>query len=163
MAGVDSVVSLAYKLTGPIRKKAMDVLGINTKGKPGRSGDGIVVGRDRVRIEKKLNQLKGGGKALGAAAIIHELLGINTVADGSIKKDGVNYTFVPVKPKANRANSQGGRTAAQAKASAKKKLPMPKTLPKSKPKPKVKNTSMFDTTGTLPGKTITDKRKKGNK
>ena len=166
MAGVDSVVSLAYKLTGPIRKKAMDVLGINTKGKPGRSGDGIVVGRDRVRIEKKLNQLKGGGKALGAAAIIHELLGINTVADGSIKKDGANYTFVPVKPKANRANSQGGRTAAQAKAASKKpapkkKLPMPKTLPKSKPKKKAKNTSMFDTTGTLPGKTITDKRKKG--
>lgn len=43
----------------------------------------------------------------------------------------------------------------------KKKLPMPKTLPKSKPKRKAKNTSMFDTTGTLPGNTITDKRKKG--
>ena len=44
---------------------------------------------------------------------------------------------------------------------AKEKLPMPKTLPKSKPKKKAKNTSMFDTTGTMPGNTITDKRKKG--
>ena len=118
MAGVDSVVSLVYKLTGPIRKKAMNALGINPAGRPGRSGDGIVVGRDRVKIENKINQLKGGGKALGAAAIIHELLGINTAADGSIRKDGANYKFVPVKPKAK----------------AKKTLPMPKTLPKSKPK-----------------------------
>jgi len=49
------------------------------------------------------------------------------------------------------------------KATTKKKLPMPKTLPKSKPKQKSKNDSMFDTTGTLPGNTITDKRKKGKK
>ena len=61
MAGVDGVVSLAFKLTGPIRRKAMNALGINPAGRPGRSGDGIVVGRDRVKIEKKINQLKGGG------------------------------------------------------------------------------------------------------
>ena len=126
MAGVDSVVSLVYKLTGPIRKKAMNALGINPAGKPGRSGDGIVVGRDRVQIENKINQLKGGGKALGAAAIIHELLGINTAADGSIRKDGANYKFVPVKPKA-----KAKKTLPKSKP---KTLPMPKTLPKSKPK-----------------------------
>lgn len=98
--------------------------------------------------------------AYGIADMVHDFLGISKLADGTILKD----------PKANRAKSQGGRTAAQAKAAskkpvAKKKLPMPKTLPKSKPKPKkkAKNTSMFDTTGTLPGKTITDKRKKGKK
>ena len=91
--------------------------------------------------------------AYGIADMVHDLLGISKLADGTILKD----------PKVNRAKSQGGRTAAQAKASAKKKLPMPKTLPKSKPKlkPKAKNTVVFDTTGTLPGKTITDKRKKG--
>lgn len=140
MAGVDSVVSLAYKLTGPIRKKAMDALGINPAGKPGRSGDGIVVGRDRVKIENKINQLKGGGKALGAAAIIHELLGINTVADGSIKKDGANYKFVPVKPAA--------KPKAKTDPRKDKQIPLPKrkpkkpkskvTPPKPKPKPKKK-------------------------
>tara|TARA_R100000654_G_scaffold69637_1_gene99308 strand:+ start:1001 stop:1468 length:468 start_codon:yes stop_codon:yes gene_type:complete len=130
MAGVDSVVSLAYKLTGPIRRKAMNALGINPAGKPGRSGDGIVVGRDRVRIENKINQLKGGGKALGAAAIIHELLGINTVADGSIKKDGANYKFVPVTPKP--------KTKAKTKPDPRKdkQIALPKRKPK-KPKSKV--------------------------
>tara|TARA_R110002073_G_C9028996_1_gene541700 strand:- start:11 stop:526 length:516 start_codon:yes stop_codon:yes gene_type:complete len=93
--------------------------------------------------------------AYGIADMVHDFLGISKLADGTILKD----------PKANRAKSQGGRTAAQAKAAskkpaAKKKLPMPKTLPKSKPKKKAKKTSMFDTTGTLPGQTITDKRKK---
>ena len=130
MAGVDSVVSLAYKLTGPIRRKAMNALGINPAGKPGRSGDGIVVGRDRVRIENKINQLKGGGKALGAAAIIHELLGINTVADGSIRKYGANYKFVPVTPKP--------KTKAKTKPDPRKdkQIALPKRKPK-KPKSKV--------------------------
>ena len=35
-----------------------------------------------------------------------------------------------------------------------KKKPLPKTLPKPKPKPKKKNGVRFDTTGTLPGRTI---------
>jgi outer membrane biosynthesis protein TonB len=140
MAGVDSVISLAFKLTGPIRKKAMNALGINPAGKPGRSGDGIVVGRDRVKIEKKINQLKGGGKALGAAAIIHELLGINTVADGSIRKDGDNYKFVPVKPKAKVKPKSDPRKDKQITLPKRKpKKPKSKvTPPKPKPKPKPK-------------------------
>jgi outer membrane biosynthesis protein TonB len=136
MAGVDSVVSLAYKLTGPIRKKAMDALGINPAGKPGRSGDGIVVGRDRVKIENKINQLKGGGKALGAAAIIHELLGINTVADGSIKKDGANYKFVPVKPKAKTDPRKDKQITLPKRKPKKPKSTVTPPKPKPKQRPK---------------------------
>ena len=39
-----------------------------------------------------------------------------------------------------------------------KKKPLPKTLPKPKPKPKKKNGVTFDTTGTLPGRTIRKKK-----
>ena len=39
-----------------------------------------------------------------------------------------------------------------------KKKPLPKTLPKPKPKPKKKNGVRFDTTGTLPGRTIRKKK-----
>ena len=44
---------------------------------------------------------------------------------------------------------------------ARKEAPTPKVLPKSKPKPKPKKKSSgvsFDTTGTLPGKTIKGKK-----
>tara|TARA_R110000772_G_scaffold238411_1_gene350408 strand:+ start:160 stop:708 length:549 start_codon:yes stop_codon:yes gene_type:complete len=68
--------------------------------------------------------------AYGIANMVHDFLGISKLADGTILKD----------PKANRAKSQGGRTAAQAKGSSKKvdarsdKKKKAISVPKQKPK-----------------------------
>ena len=86
MVTVDKLLSAIYKLSKPLQEKALKKLGLSTTGKPGRKGDGIIVGRDRVRIEKKIDQLKGGAKGVGAAAIIHELLGISSVGDATMPK-----------------------------------------------------------------------------
>jgi len=169
-----SVADQLAQLTGRTLNKLGNKLGMSKDALNGMSMDQIraAIGTTSQRVwknkQKDTNRRVGtaglagvGGGSLatyGIVDFIHDMspIPISKVADGTLRK----------KPKANRANSQGGRTAAQAKAASKKpapkkKLPMPKTLPKSKPKKKAKNTSMFDTTGTLPGKTITDKRKKG--
>ena len=106
---------------------------------------------------RNTNRRVGAAAATGAAAygvgdFIHDMLGISSVADGTLSASERSKS-VKKKPT--------GMSDRKKKPVAKKKLPMPKTLPKSKPKKKAKKTSMFDTTGTLPGKTITDKRKKG--
>ena len=80
MASVDKVVSAVYKLSAPLREKALKALGLSTKGAPGRKGDGIIVGRDRVRVQKKVDQLAGGAKGITVAAILHELLGIKSTS-----------------------------------------------------------------------------------
>jgi hypothetical protein len=67
--------------------------------------------------------------AYGIADMVHDFLGISKLADGTILKDS----------KANRAKSQGGRTAAQAKSAPKKPTAKKKPMPLPKPKPKKYN------------------------
>lgn len=114
----DKVLGGIFRLSKPMQEKAFKALGISTKGLPGRSSKnaGIVVGKDRVKIEKKINQIKGGAKATGvltAGAIINELLGIKTAADATAKpsKKPISNTKSPTK-----------------------KPPVPKKKPATKPK-----------------------------
>ena len=65
MASVSGVISAINKLSKPLQKKVAKKLGIDVEGRPGRKSDSIVVGKDRVAAEKKINKLIGGG--IGAA------------------------------------------------------------------------------------------------
>jgi len=150
MVTVDKLLSAIYKLSKPLQEKALKKLGLSTAGKPGRKGDGIVVGRDRVRIEKKIDQLKGGAKGVGAAAIIHELLGISSAGDATMPKAKAEENKSTRKTESYEP-APGTVFAPKEGTSKRKEPPTPKKLPKRKPKPKSENTNgvKFDTTGTL--------------
>lgn len=79
-------------LTKPMQEKVLKKLGLSTKGLPGRTSkkDGITVGKDRVKIEKKIDKLIGGGIGAGgtvaaysASDFINDLLGIKEAGKGS--------------------------------------------------------------------------------
>ena len=93
------VMKAINNLTKPMQEKVLKKLGLSTKDLPGRTSKeaGITVGKQRVKIEKKIDQLKGGGKALvgvGAVAaaysagdFINDLLGIKKTGDGTLRAD----------------------------------------------------------------------------
>jgi hypothetical protein len=86
-------------LTKPMQEKVLKKLGLSTKDLPGRTSKeaGITVGKQRVKVEKKIDQLIGGGKTLvgvGAVAaaysasdFINDLLGIKKTGDGTLRAD----------------------------------------------------------------------------
>ena len=57
MASISGVINAINKLSKPLQKKVAKKLGIDVEGKPGRKTDSIVVGKDRVAAEKKINKL----------------------------------------------------------------------------------------------------------
>jgi len=148
MVSLDKVIRAAYKMSEPLREKALKALGLSTKGKPGRKGDGIIVGRDRVRAQKKIDQIAGGAKGITAAAILHELLGISSTSKDADKvptmadikaaqaDDPRKDRGTPTIPRDAIAPSEGrSDSAPMSKPTPKpKRKPMPKTLPKPKPK-----------------------------
>jgi hypothetical protein len=89
-------------LTKPMQEKVLKKLGLSTKDLPGRTSKeaGITVGKQRVKVEKKIDQLIGGGKTLvgvGAVAaaysasdFINDLLGIKKTGDGTLRADERN-------------------------------------------------------------------------
>ena len=66
---VTGVIRAINNLTKPLQEKALKKLGLSTKGLPGRTSDkaGITVGKDRRKIEKKIDKLKGGAVGAGGA------------------------------------------------------------------------------------------------
>ena len=151
----DKTPSLTSKVGGKVNK----VFGgkpVNNKS-PGVEKGTATVGKARQAGNKTGTKVLVGAAAVGGAIgkTAYDKL-TEPQKSKFVKTDDGKY--VP-KSKTNKVDPRQDRKATTNKP--KKELPMPKTLPKSKPKPKANNTSMFDTTGTLPGKTITDKRKKG--
>jgi len=142
MVSLDKVIRAAYKMSEPLREKALKALGLSTKGKPGRKGDGIIVGRDRVRAQKKIDQIAGGAKGITAAAILHELLGISSTSKDADKvptMDDIKSARMtdPRKDSPPKTAPSEGRSdsAPMSKPTPKpKRKPMPKTLPTPKPK-----------------------------
>jgi len=91
-----SVMRAINKLTKPMQEKVLKKLGLSTKGLPGRTSkkDGITVGKDRVKIEKKIDKLVGGGIGVGgtvaaytAGDLINDLLGIKKMGDGTLRAE----------------------------------------------------------------------------
>jgi len=87
-----SVMRAINNLTKPMQEKVLKKLGLSTKGLPGRTSkkDGITVGKDRVKIEKKIDKLVGGAVGVGgtvaaytAGDFINDLLGIKGAGKGS--------------------------------------------------------------------------------
>ena len=87
-----SVMKAINNLTKPMQEKVLKKLGLSTKGLPGRTSkkDGITVGKDRVKIEKKIDKLVGGAVGVGgtvaaytAGDFINDLLGIKKAGKGS--------------------------------------------------------------------------------
>ena len=87
---VTGVIRAINNLTKPLQEKALKKLGLSTKGLPGRTSDkaGITVGKDRRKIEKKIDKLKGGAVGAGgvvaaysASDFINDLLGIKKTKD----------------------------------------------------------------------------------
>ena len=90
------VMRAINKLTKPMQEKVLKELGLSTKGLPGRTSkkDGITVGKDRVKIEKKIDKLVGGGIGVGgtvaaftAGDFINYLLGIKKMGDGTLRAE----------------------------------------------------------------------------
>jgi len=89
---VTGVLRAINKLSEPMQEKVLKKLGLSTKGLPGRTSkkDGITVGKDRVKIEKKIDKLVGGAVGVGgtvaaytAGDFINDLLGIKGAGKGS--------------------------------------------------------------------------------
>jgi len=165
-----SVADQLAQLTGRTLNKLGNKLGMSKDALDGMSMDQIraAIGTTSQRVwknkQKDTNRRVGtaglagvGGGSLatyGIVDFIHDMspIPISKVADGTLRKN----------PKANRAKSQGGRTAAQAKAASKKpvakkapkkkapkkKMAIPKTLPKSKPNRSNVTWQYTDKTGT---------------
>jgi len=74
-----------------------------------------------------------GAAAYGVADFLHDMLGISSVADGTLS---ASERAKSAKKKPTGMSDKKKKPVA--KKPTKKKLPMPKTLPKSKPKPKAK-------------------------
>ena len=137
MASVSGVISAINKLSKPLQRRIAKKLGIDVEGKPGRKTDSIVVGKDRVAAEKKINKLIGGGigaggtvAALSVGDIINELLGIKKMGDATLTA-------------ADKRKAMMGKAQAETKTKGVKK-PEKKTPPKltkddmptTRPKPK---------------------------
>ena len=123
MASVSGVISAINKLSKPLQKKVAKKLGIDVEGRPGRKSDSIVVGKDRVAAEKKINKLIGGGigaggtvAALSVGDIINELLGIKKMGDATLTE-------------ADKRKAMMGKAQAETKTKGVKK-PEKKTPPK---------------------------------
>ena len=120
------VMRAINKLTKPLQEKVLKELGLSTKGLPGRTSkkDGITVGKDRVKIEKKIDKLVGGGIGVGgtvaaytAGDFINDLLGIKKMGEGTLRAEE--------KKKVGKSNSE-------TKTNTKKKV-VKKTPPKAPP------------------------------
>ena len=123
MASVSGVISAINKLSKPLQKKVAKKLGIDVEGRPGRKSDSIVVGKDRVAAEKKINKLIGGGigaggtvAALSVGDIINDLLGIKKMGDATLTE-------------ADKRKAMMGKAQAETKTKGVKK-PEKKTPPK---------------------------------
>ena len=89
------VMRAISNLTAPMREKVLKKLGLSTKGLPGRTSKkaGITVGKDRLKIEKKIDRYKGrletagvgaaGIAAYSASDFIRDILGIKGAGKGS--------------------------------------------------------------------------------
>ena len=144
MASVSGVISAINKLSKPLQKKVAKKLGIEVEGKPGRKSDSIVVGKDRVAAEKKINKLIGGGigaggtvAALSVGDIINELLGIKKMGDATLTE-------------ADKRKAMMGKAQAETKTKGvkkpEKKTP-PKIADKDLPKPRPKKQFMKEKSG----------------
>ena len=134
MASVSGVISAINKLSKPLQRRIAKKLGIDVEGKPGRKTDSIVVGKDRVAAEKKINKLIGGGigaggtvAALSVGDVINELLGIKKMGDATLTEAD--------KRKAMIGKAQAETTTTKTKKKTPPKLTkddMPTTRPKTK-------------------------------
>ena len=137
MISIDKVIRAAYRISEAVGEKALKALGVSTKGKPGRKGDGIIVGRDRVRAQKKIDQIAGGAKGITAAAILHELLGISSTSKDADKVP----TIADIKaaqaddPRKDRGTPAVPRDAIAPREGKSDSSPMSKPTPKPTPKP----------------------------
>ena len=134
MANIINIISAINKLSKPLREKISKKLGLSQKNLPGRKSDSIVVGKDRVKVEKKVNQLVGAGKLGGAGLavysvsdIINDLLGIKKLADATLSEAD--------KRKARLGKAQAETTTTKTKKKSPPKI-ADKDLPKSRPKKK---------------------------
>ena len=143
MASISGVINAINKLSKPLQKKVAKKLGIDVEGKPGRKTDSIVVGKDRVAAEKKINRLIGGGigaggtvAALSVGDVINELLGIKKMGDATLTE-------------ADKRKAMIGK--AQAETTTTKKKTSPKLtkddMPTTRPKPKTKKQFMKERSG----------------
>ena len=143
MASISGVINAINKLSKPLQKKIAKKLGIDVEGKPGRKSDSIVVGKDRVAAEKKINRLIGGGigaggtvAALSVGDVINELLGIKKMGDATLTE-------------ADKRKAMIGK--AQAETTTTKKKTSPKLtkddMPTTRPKPKTKKQFMKERSG----------------
>lgn len=151
-------------LTAPMREKVLKKLGLSTKGLPGRTSKkaGITVGKDRLKIEKKIDKYKGAAVGAGttvaaytASDFINDILGIKGAGKGS--------TFTPQEKlkmkKAQAKNNLQGKS--ESISTVKKKTPpkiADKDLPKRRPKKKNGVTFEFET---IPKGKAGTKRNKG--
>ena len=136
-------------LTAPMREKVLKKLGLSTKGLPGRTSKkaGITVGKDRLKIEKKIDRYKGrletagvgaaGIAAYSASDFIRDILGIKGAGKGS--------TFTQQeKLKMKQAQAETKNKPTVKKKTTDKELP--KILPKPRPKNKKKGVTFeFET------------------
>ena len=120
------VMRAINKLTKPMQEKVLKKLGLSTKGLPGRTSkkDGITVGKDRVKIEKKIDKLVGGGIGVGgtvaaytAGDFINDLLGIKKMGDGTLRAE---------------EKKKVGKSKSETKTNTNKKV-IKKTPPKAPP------------------------------
>jgi len=128
-----SVMRAINNLTKPMQEKVLKKLGLSTKGLPGRTSkkDGITVGKDRVKIEKKINRLAGGAVGVGgtvaaytASDFINDLLGIKKTGDATLTKADKR-----------RLGEAQADTRNKTKTTVKKKKP---NVPTEKPTPRPK-------------------------
>ena len=141
MVSISGVINAINKLSKPLQKKVAKKLGIDVEGKPGRKTDSIVVGKDRVAAEKKINKLIGGGigaggtvAALSVGDVINELLGIKKMGDATLTE-------------ADKRKAMIGKAQAETTTTKTKKKTPPKLtkddMPKTKPKDLIKKKKMF--------------------
>ena len=128
MATYAGVMKAINNLTKPMQEKILKKLGLSTKDLPGRSSNraGITVGKERLRIEKKIDKLKGGAVGVGGTVLAYEasdfigdILGIKKTGDATLK--GNEKPFVP----------KSKRKGPPAKVATKKKPKTPKKKPDS--------------------------------
>ena len=142
MATYAGVMKAINNLTKPMQEKILKKLGLSTKDLPGRSSNraGITVGKERLRIEKKIDKLTGlaggiGGTVLAYSAsdFIGDMLGIKKVGDATLK--GNEKPFVPKsKRKGPPATVATKKKVITKKKVVTKKKSKPPEPPKRRPK-----------------------------
>ena len=139
---VTGVMRAINKLSKPLQEKVLKKLGLSTEGLPGRTSkkDGITVGKARNKIEKRLDQIKGGVKTAGglgaayaaysAADFVNDLLGIKKMGDGTLRAD---------------ERKKIGKAKSETKTNTKKKAntKTPPQAPPSRPKSITKKTQQY--------------------